>query len=356
MQVAARAHQRTVAQRQIVALNDLMSVKVGIARGVGDLHGRDGVKAVRHCGSVVLRRERRVKVQHRGDALRHGLAGDDDDLPVRQLRRLLRGENDVLIVRQDKDRLRRGLLHGTQNILRGGVHGLPTLYDLIDAEVAEHIGKPRARANRDHAVLLRDLDGGVLLRLQLLLDLFQIVSGARGASGGEIVMLHPHIFDLRQLQRAVLLRLAQRVAGDIGMDMDLERLIVLADDKAVANAVEEMAQRLERDVLKFAHDEHRVERERNILRVKLGKVRLLVYRGTVCGADDVVAAQGGEHRLQNEHKAHAARVHNTGFFEHRVLVDGIFQRRAGGLNRLLHNVLNIGAVLCQRARRVGSQA
>ena len=57
-------------------------------------------------------------------------------------------------------------------------------------------------------------------------------------TGRQIVPLGAHILDLGQLQRAVLLGLRQGIAGDIGVDVDLEALVILADHQTVADAVQ----------------------------------------------------------------------------------------------------------------------
>ena len=54
------------------------------------------------------------------------------------------------------------------------------------------------------------------------------------AAGGELLGLRAHIFDLCQLERAVFLRFAQRLARNIGVDVDLEGLVILADDERIA--------------------------------------------------------------------------------------------------------------------------
>ena len=130
-------------------------------------------------------------------------------------------------------------------------------------------------------------------------------------------MLHAHVLDLGEFERAVFLGLAERVAGDVRMDVDLERFVVLADDETVADAVEIEAQRLERDVGRgFADDEDRIEGEGDILRIELGKVGLFVCGGGLV-RDDVVALQAAEHALEDDHEAHAARVDDAGLFSAR---------------------------------------
>ena len=103
--------------------------------------------------------------------------------------------------------------------------------------------RPCSGANRHKAVTL--LVGGHLrlsgpvLTLQFRLIFAQIV-GALGLSvRRQGLLLGAHILDLGQLQRAVLLGLGQGVPGNVGMDMDLEGLVVLSDDQAVPNSVQE---------------------------------------------------------------------------------------------------------------------
>ena len=62
-------------------------------------------------------------------------------------RALLRGHDDVLVVRQHKDRLRRDPFDLGQNALGGGVHGLSAVHDAVRAEVGEHGGEAVTRAH-----------------------------------------------------------------------------------------------------------------------------------------------------------------------------------------------------------------
>ena len=146
-------------------------------------------------------------------------------------------------------------------------------------------------------------------------------------------MLRAHVLYLGKLQHAVLLRLVQRVAGGVGVHVHLERLVVLADDKAVADAVEVGPVCREIDVgILLAHDEHRVEGEGDILRVEnvkgaaLGRVYLALLR-----RGDDLPAQRGEHGADDDHIAHAARVHDAGLLEHGVLIYRVGKRVLAGL-------------------------
>ena len=84
----------------------------------------------------------------------------------------------------------------------------------------EHGGQAVAGADGHEAVAL--LSGAVsgsaaALRhgLQLGFHVLQIVGALHLAAGGQILGLSAHVLDLGQLQRAVLLGLGQRVAGDV---------------------------------------------------------------------------------------------------------------------------------------------
>ena len=246
-----------------------------------------------------------------------------------------------------------------QNILRRGVHRLAALNDLVDAEIAEHACQTRTRAHGDAAVALFRLRRSFLLRglvFQLLFHGLQIVGRPGLAAGGQIIVLQAHILDLCKFQRTILLGLAQRVARNVRMYVDLERLVVLADDETVADAAEIFAQRVERgDILALAHDEDRVEGEGDILGVKNAEIGLFVYRAGIL-ADDVVAAQAFEHPAQNEAEAHAARVDDAGLFENRILVDGVVQRGVRRVEAVLQHILDLVVFHGQIARGVCREA
>ena len=346
--------QRAVAQAQVVACVDVEAVKVGIARGVGDLHGHDAGEAVGHGGLVLARLHAGVEGEHRADALRDGFRRDDDDLARGELRRGLRGHDDVLVVGQDEDDLRRGLFNRVEDVLGRGVHGLPALDDLVDAKIAEHAREPFARAHGDAAVALFGRGRAIRLRrglaFQLLFHGLEIVGRPGLAPGGQIVVLQAHVLDLRQLQRPILLGLAQRVARNVRMYVDLEGLVVLADDETVADAAEILAQRVERgDILALADDKDRVEGKGDVLRVKNAEISLFVRRARVL-ADNVVAAQALEHAAQDQAEAHAARVDDAGLFEDGVLVDSIVERGVRGVQAVLEHVFDLAVFSSARSR------
>ena len=247
-----------------------------------------------------------------------------------------------------------------EDVLGRGVHGLPALDDLVDAKIAEHAREPFARAHGDAAVALFGRGRAIRLRrglaFQLLFHGLEIVGRPGLAPGGQIVVLQAHVLDLRQLQRPILLGLAQRVARNVRMYVDLEGLVILADDETVADAAEILAQRVERgDILALADDKDRVEGKGDVLRVKNAEISLFVRRARVL-ADNVVAAQALEHAAQDQAEAHAARVDDAGLFEDGVLVDGIVERGVRGVQAVLEHVFDLAVFLGEVARGVRRQA
>ena len=111
------------------------------------------------------------------------------------------------------------------------------------------------------------------------------------------------------------------------MDMDLEGLIVLADDQAVADAAEIGPQGHQVDVLSgLAHHVHGVKGEGDLLLSHGVEIRLFLVFGRRLGAlGDGFAPQLRQHALQDQQVALAAGVHHAGLFQHRVHVRGLGQ-------------------------------
>lgn len=185
--------------------------------------------------------------------------------------------------------------------------------DAVGAKVGEDVRKALTRADREEAKVLFGLGFTgifVLGGFELLLDGLKVVGGLGLAAGGELLGLRAHVLDLRKLERAVLLRLGQRLARNVGVDVDFESLVVLADDERIADAVEEAAERLNA-ASALADDEHGVEREGDVLFVEHGKIGLLlcILFGELRA---LLAAQGAEHTAENQQEALAARVDDAG--------------------------------------------
>ena len=167
-----------------------------------------------------------------------------------------------------------------------------------------------------------------LAAFQFFLNGLQVIGTLGGLAGGQRVGLRTHVFDLRQLQRAVFLGFRQGCAGNVGMNVDLEGLVILTDDQTVADAAEVSPQGHEVDVLPgLAHHIHGVEGEGDLLlrhSVEVGlflvRLRLLLIFG------DGLAAELRQHTLQDQQVALAAGVHHAGLFQYRVHVRGLGQR------------------------------
>ena len=336
---------------------DSMSVKVGVARGIGHHRGVDGFHSVEHGVNYKLLLILRVEAEKRGHALRHGLAGDDNNVLFRHRYALLGRHDDVLVVGEHKNGGCWCAVYGVEYIVSGGVHGLAAGHNAVRAELTEERRHALTRAHRHNAELLLRL-GKLLRALKLGLDSLKIVGALRLAPGDKVVVLGAHVLYLGKLQCAVLLRLVERVAGGVGVYVNLERLIVLTDDKAVADAVEIGAEGVKvKLALALAHDEHRVKGKGNLLGAENVKGRLLrhIELGGRVGRHDLTA-QRGEHGAENDEIALAARVDNARLFQHGVEVHGVGQRVLAGLDGADEHVFKACPGLCRLNSRAGGEA
>ena len=175
-------------------------------------------------------------------------------------------------------------------------------------------------------------------------------------------MLGAHVFYFRYLKHAVFLRLGQRIAGDVGVDMNLELLVALTDNETVTDAGEIFAQPVQRLRLAVfpADDEHGVVGKGYVAGLEFAKIReiagLAVIGGNVVGIRRYLAAKRLEHGLKDDNIALAACIHNAGLFEHRVLVDGFGKRILRALKRAGKQQLNVAAGLRKVLRRGGGHA
>jgi len=161
--------------------------------------------------------------------------------------------------------------------------------------------------------------------------------------GRQVLGLGAHILDLGQLQRAVLLGLGESRARDIGMDVDLKCLVILADDQTVADAVEVGAEGLQVHIGGgLAHDEHRVKGEGDVLGRDGPEISLLRLGGLLIRGH-LLAPHLVQHPLEDQQEARAAGIHHAGLFQHRVLVDRVGQGQLslldGGLQHCLEAVV-----------------
>ena len=153
-------------------------------------------------------------------------------------------------------------------------------------------------------------------------------------------VLGAHILDLGQLQGAVLLPLGEGGAGEFGVDVDLEGFVVLADDQAVADAVEVGPEGVQIHVrVVLAYNEHRVKGEGDLLVAEMGEVRLLLHRLRLFGAvGNGQTPHLIQHPLADDEKALSAGVHHPGLLQHRVLIDGVGQGHLAGGDGLFQDV------------------
>ena len=126
--------------------------------------------------------------------------------------------------------------------------------------------------------------------------------------------------------------------------MDLERLVVLADDQAVADGAEIGPQGLNGGVFPLAHDEHRVKGEGDLLLAESGEVRL-AFRRLPGHLRDRLAPQGPQHSVQDHQIPLSACVNHTGLFQNRVHINGLGQSLLSGPDGLLQHIFYAVALL-----------
>ena len=127
--------------------------------------------------------------------------------------------------------IRRSLSYRLQDILRGWVHRLTAAYYAVGSEVAEQRLDTRARRNCNESEVLLGLHGNLAVLLDSLVCL------------DDIVMLLAHVLYLHLGQLAELYALLDRLAGVVGVNVHLDDVIVVDHYNAVADGLEERAQR-----------------------------------------------------------------------------------------------------------------
>ena len=331
-----------------------MAVELAVPGGIGHLPGADVFDGGFHALLVLVGLTVVVKGQHGAHPLGDGLGGQDHHLLFRQGGGLLGGHDDVFVVGQDEHDLRRGAVDGAEDVLGGGVHGLAALHDLLGAQLLEESADPLAGGNRDEAIAGH---GGGALPLA-------------HAGGGLFLHLFPvlldHVFHLYRDELAELQALGQGAVGGVGMDVDLDDLVILHHHHAVADGGQELAHLV--GILAGGlpgGDELGAVVKIDLPLVELGEIGPLHRHGRVDHGDGDLAGQTGDgardgilHPLEDEDIAKGSGVHHTGFFQDGVLVDGLVQGLAGGLDGGGEDGLRVagklGGLLRRRARDAGN--
>ena len=149
-------------------------------------------------------------------------------------------------------------------------------------------------------------------------------------------MLQAHIFNLHGNEGAIVNGLVKGFAGVVGVDVNLDDLIVVHQHQAVTQAAEEFPQLLRVVFVLPGDDELSAVGEGDVLGVKVGEGGLLGNGfDTAVGSDDFLAPGGAEHSLQHHYPALTAGIYYTGLFQNRVLINGVSKGDFGFLESCL---------------------
>ena len=217
---------------------DLFLIDVGITYRVRYLTGFHHLDALCHGLLVLFCRFLRHIADHGCDALRNGFGRNNDDIFV-----LSHGfcliccEDDIFVVRQNKDILCIDLLNCSQHILGARVHGLTALDQVINTESLEDLFDSLSDGHGDESVLLRRLFCcffSLLIFLCLLCcDLFCVLDQA-------LLMLLTHVVDLHSGQLSVRQRLGNCFSRIVGMYVYLNQLVVCNENDRISDSVQKI--------------------------------------------------------------------------------------------------------------------
>ncbi len=170
LHILAHGKDGAVTHSHIVPLLDGLVINKGIPHGIGHLPCLHAGQFFCHPRRVFLRRAVRHEINQRRNSLRHRLAGNDIDiLLLHQRSCLVCGQDNILIVRQDKNIVRVHFLNRVEHILRAGVHRLPSSNNIIHAQPLENLIDPFADRYGDKAhFLVRHFMGFLFLGYPLL--------------------------------------------------------------------------------------------------------------------------------------------------------------------------------------------
>ena len=335
----------------MVALLDMAAVKFAVPGGIGHRAGADGGDGALHILLVLLRLQVVVKGQHGADALGDGLCGQHHHLLVAEGGGLLSGHDDVLVVGQDENDLRRGQVNGPQDVFGRGVHGLAAAHHVVGAQLPEQIHDALA-GGHGHKAVAGDRRG-----------VFPLAHAGLGLLGHLLPVLLDHVLHLDGDELAVFQRLAQSQVGLVGVDVDLDDLVILHHHHAVADGGQKLPQVIGVLGIFPGADELGAVVKVDLLLVKGGEVGGFYRHGGVDHRHRDLPGQAGDgsaegvlHALQDQQIAVSARVHHAGLFQHRVLVGGLLQRLFGGLDGGAQHGLGVPGLFGGLHRRVAGDA
>ena len=161
-----------------------------------------------------------------------------------------------------------------------------------------------------------------------------------------------HILDLEVGEVAVLDGLAQDLAGVGGVDMEVDDVVVLDADHAVAVGLGEGTHLCSACALVLVDEElgavavldvldlHQVIGKDALARVRGGELGLV--GGSLAAGHDVLPVEDLAHALKDDHDALTAGIHDTGFFQDGQQVGGVLQSL---LTRSEDDVPQLGHIL-----------
>ena len=204
-----------------------------------------------------------------------------------------------------------------QDVVGRRVHGLTALYHLIYTEILEYADQSVACGNRDKAVFLLRLGNFALLAFQT----GSFLDDLRG-------VLLAHVLNLDGEQLAELQTCFERLVRAVGVYVNLDDIVVINNNKAVADAVEERAQALYiARLIAALCDKFGAVGKRDILVLDVRERRtgLCMLRLSSDFALLVDAVIRVVHALEDGQEAEAACIDDARLFQNRVLVRGLCQ-------------------------------
>jgi len=321
------------------------AVDFRIPYGIGDFTGFDSFCFLCHIREVFFRRTFRDKIHKSRNSLRNRLGRHDEDLTaLRQHLGLVRGKDDILVVRKDEDIFRMDFFDGFKNIFRARVHGLSAFNQAVDSEIAVDFRDSLSDGHGNESVLLRFGSARDFFRLiiHLAADLFffRFVKKILRMFLAQVIY-----FDFRQ--RAVKKSLLNHETRVIGMDMDFDGSLRGQYDNAVADGSQIIL-----EFFFFCFREASVRRNEHFRAVAVADfsfiLRCFFFYGLfffrfVEIQVDFFAVESIDSPVHDHHEALSAGIDNTRLLEDGKHFRGACQRIvAGSNNRIEHELQIVG--------------